>query len=353
MSSASNHLARADLLLKRRLLPEALACFHRAERTGANPDCCSAGRWMTFALQGDLAAAWQECDAMHRRDAPDPNRFWLGEDLCGKRVILRCLHGLGDTVQFLRYAPLLRSRCAQLIVECPPPMVDLVRCLHGIDEVISWGENAPATPPAWDVQIEVMELPYLFRTTLADLPIATDYLSLPQTELSRAVCALGDYSQPRVGVVWSSGEWNLERSFPFKLLTPLLSRTDCQFWNLQGGHVRVQWHNLPHAPHLRDTASLDDTGVIPLAAVIAQLDLVITVDTLAAHLAGALNVPCWLLLQYAADWRWLVCRNDSPWYPSLRLFRQLTPGDWQGVATQLHRSLQAWMMEPSKWRYLP
>lgn len=350
MSDTFTNLARAEILLEQRLLSEALDCFDRAEQQGASPDRCSAGRWMVFALQGNLAAAWRESDNIRRRGAPDPNRFWQGENLYGKRVILRCLHGFGDAVQFLRYAPLLRARCARLIVECAPRAVELVRCLSGIDEVISWGEDAAAAPPAWDLQIELMELPYFFRSTLSDLPIATSYLHLPGTELHRATHALGPSSVPRIGVVWSSGEWNPSRNLPFDLLAQLLSRRDCQFWNLQGGPARARWQTLPSGSHLRDTAMLADTGLLPLAAIIAHLDLVITVDTLAAHLAGALNTPCWLLLQYAADWRWMVHRSDSPWYPSLRLFRQSSPGDWHSLIRQLDCALHAWIAERSPRR---
>lgn len=343
MSMGPIHLARAEVLLEQRLLSEALACFDHAEQRGADPDRCAAGRWMIFALRGDFNAAWRESDAIYDRGLPDANRFWQGEDLDGKRIILRCLHGLGDAVQFLRYAPLLRAHCAQLIVECSPRAIDLVRCLSGVDEAICWGDNAPAVQPAWDVQIEVMELPYIFRSTLEDLPLADTYICLSENELSQATFVLGSASLPRVGIVWSSGEWNPTRNVPFQLLAPILSRRDCEFWNLQGGPARTCWEALSSSPHRRDTVLLADAGVVPLAAVIAHLNLVITVDTLAAHLAGALGIPCWLLLQYAADWRWMVHRDRSPWYPSLRLLRQATPGDWSGLVASVNRYLDCWV----------
>jgi ADP-heptose:LPS heptosyltransferase len=147
---------------------------------------------------------------------------------------------------------------------------------------------------------------------------------------------------PNIGVVWSSGEWNPSRSIPFEHLAPILSRNDCQYWNLQGGPLRNQWRSLSH-PGLCDSPLLADSGLVPLAAVIAQLDLVITVDTLSAHLAGALNIPCFLLLQHRADWRWMVDRNDSPWYRSLRLLRQSIPGDWPGLIRNLDCALGEWI----------
>lgn len=342
----SEALANAESLLEQRLLSESLICFDQAERQGADPDRCAGGRWMTSALQGNLTAAWVESDAIRRRNAPDPNRLWQDEDPSGKRVILRCLHGFGDSVQLLRLAPRLRSLCSRLVVECAPRAVDLLRCLPGIDEVISWDEVAPASPTFWDVQLELMELPYVLRISLADLPISTGYLRLPPSELHRASRAIGSCNDsravPNIGIVWSSGDWNPSRSIPFELLAPILSRNDCQCWNLQGGPIRNQWHSLD-SPSLHDTPLLADSGLVPLAAVIARLDLVITVDTLAAHLAGALNIPCLLLLQYAADWRWMVHRNDSPWYPSLRLLRQAVSGDWSDVVRNLDCALNEWL----------
>ncbi|MEG9438935.1 hypothetical protein JAO29_22595 [Edaphobacter sp. HDX4] len=345
MNNDSSLLHRAEALLEQRLLPEALECFHRAEAAGADAARCCGGRWIASALQGDLDAAWHESDAIRSHGGPDPHRFWQGEDISGKRVIVRCLHGFGDTVQFLRYAPLLRSRCENIVVECAPQAVELIRCISGVDEVISWGADAPPIPPTWDVQIEVMELPYLFRSSLSELPIATNYLRLSWADLFRAHNALGPSSLPRVGIVWSSGEWNPSRNLPFEFLPRLLSRKDCQFWNLQGGRSRTRWQTLGSSPHLKDSPLLSDAGLVPLASVVAQLDLVITVDTLAAHLAGALNVPCWLLLQHAADWRWMIDRDDSPWYPSLRLFRQPVAGDWQGVVDRVSQELQTWVAE--------
>jgi hypothetical protein len=338
----SEALALAESLLEQRRLTESLACFHRAEKWGADPDRCAGGRWMIFAMQGNLPAAWRESDAIRRRNAPDRNRFWAGEDPAGRRVIVRCLHGFGDSVQFLRLVPRLRSLCSHLIVECAPRAVDLLRCLPGIDEVIPWGETAPDPPPAWQVQLELMELPYLLRISLDDLPTSTDFLRLPPHELNRASHAIGSFhglrAFPNIGIVWSSGDWDPSRSIPFELLAPILSRNDCRYWNLQGGPLRNLWRTLGHSG-LCDTPLLADCGLVPLASVIAQLDLVITVDTLSAHLAGALNIPCFLLLQHRADWRWMVDRDDSPWYPSLRLFRQSVPGDWPGLIRNLDCAL--------------
>lgn len=340
MNPVTPWLLHAEQLLDERHLPAALACFNLAERKGADPDRCAAGRWMVSMLEGKFEEAWRESDAIRRRGAPDPHRFWNGESLRGRRVMVRCLHGFGDAVQCLRYMPRLQSIASSIVLEVPPRMVSLARSIRGIDEIVSWGEAAPSHLPQWDVQVEVTELPYIFRTRQRDLPIATSYLRLPQQDLRRATAALRNPATIHAGIAWSSGEWNLSRSIPLQELRPLFADQDVTFWNLQGGEVRKQWHDLSPSPNLRDAPELcADAGLVPLAAFIAQLDLVITVDTLAAHLGGALGRPTWLLLQHSADWRWMHARNDSPWYPSLRIFRQPEPGDWRSVVTQVRQAL--------------
>ena len=266
-----------------------------------------------------------------------------GEDITGRRVIVRCLHGFGDTVQFLRYAPLLNRRAAKVIWEMSPAMVDIARCFHGVDHVLAWGAECVAGRD-WDVQIEVMELPYLFRTTVADLPIATRYVRLPDTIIRQITKEIGPGECPRIGLVWGAGTWNESRSIPFHWLRPLFKVEDCEFWNLQGGPRRAEAEG---TTSLRDTVACND-GILCLAGVISQLDLVLTVDTLAAHLAGALGVPAWLMLQHAGDWRWLASRPESPWYPSLRIFRQPSPGAWDDVVRAVAERLQIWLQQERK-----
>lgn len=351
MRSTSNILSHAERLLEERRLPEAVSLFHCAEAANCDPDRCAAGRWMASMLAGDFEAGWRECDSIRQRAMPDPNRFWQGEDLTGKRIIIRCLHGFGDAVQLLRYVSLVKAVATYVIVECAPPMVELVHCIHGIDEVITWGPGAPVSTPVWDVQLELMELPYIFRSTLASLPPITDYLQVPAAQHSYGQRVLGTDSRIRVGVVWTSGEWNPTRSLPLDSLLSVLDRSECQFWNLQGGATRKQWQGLVRPANLRDHPALDHGGVLRLAGIAAQLDLIISVDTLAAHLAGSLHIPCFLMLPYAADWRWMVDREDSPWYPSLRLFRQPKPGDWAGVVRQIDRLLDEWLRRNTKGRF--
>ena len=290
---------------------------------------------------GDFRTAWQLSDAIRARGLPDPHRFWHGEPLARARVVVRCLHGFGDAVQMLRFAPMLQSLAASVVYEVPPALYELAPCFAGIrpgvDQVITWGDHAPARPPAFDVQVEVMELPYVFRTEAPDLPLATGYLKLPPPLLARTAARMGTSTAPRIGLVWAAGEWNPSRSLPVGHLAPLLATPGVEFWNLQGGPARTQLTHIPN--RIPDQTQITGPGILNLAATIAHLDLVITVDTLAAHLAGALGIPTCVLLQHTADWRWQTTRTDSPWYPTLRLFRQPTPNDWPSVIHQIRQTL--------------
>lgn len=326
---------RAEEALAAEQLDEAVRLFDRAEPDVADPDRCAGGRWMAQMLGGHFEAAWRESDAIRRRGAPDPHRFWQGEDFRGKRLMLRSLHGFGDAVQMFRFLPRLQAAVQELIVEVPPRLVALAPFFDGMGTVITWGEQAPAVCPAWDVQMEVMELPYALRVEAGALAPCSGYLQLPQQERERVRVALGPREASRVGVVWCAGEWNPSRSIPFAEFRALLRVPGVAFWSLQGGAERSLWTGA-------NDASCCGEGILALAAAIAEMDLVITVDTLAAHLAGALGVPCWLLLQERADWRWMVRREDSPWYPSLRLRRQTAGEGWKGLVQRTVSDLQMW-----------
>jgi hypothetical protein len=337
-------LNTAEDLLDSRLLDLALSFFDKAEVCGADPDRCAAGRWMAAMLQGDFSAAWRESDAIQLRGTPDERRVWQGEDLAGKRVIVRCLHGFGDIVQFVRYAAMLNQLAAAVIWEMPPDMLQIASSFRAVDHVITWGGEYGRD---WDVQVEVTELPYIFRTTVANLPIATRYIPLPREIIRRIGREIGSSGVPRIGVVWTAGAWNPSRSIPFSALKPIFEVPGCEFWNLQGGPSRYLDTEAEGGVSLRDSPACDN-GILCLAGVISQLDLVVTVDTLAAHLAGALGVPVWLMLQYAADWRWMAQRDDSPWYPSMRIFRQPRPGAWKDVVDSVAKRLEIWLLKEQR-----
>ncbi len=236
--------------------------------------------------------------------------------------MLRCLHGLGDTVQFIRYAPWVRREAQSLVVEAHPEITRLLRRVQGIDEVITWGAAAPAIQPEWDAQIEVTELPRIFGTTVETIPADVPYLSVPRSS-TRAPSA-----RKKVGVVWSSSQWNPARSVPAQLLASALRDLPWEVVSLQHGPERERFPVLHR----------NEGDVLDTANDMLGLDLVISVDTMTAHLAGALAVPVWVLLPFEADWRWMLHRSDSPWYPTMRLFRQGSPGDWPGVLEEVRRA---------------
>ncbi len=303
------------------------------EAEDADENRGSGDRWRAAMLRGDFEAAWRESDCLRAGGSDDPHRFWNGESLVDRRVIVRCLHGFGDAVQMLRYAPLLKAAASRVIWEVAPRFVEVASCFKGVDEVVTWGEMAPAVTPAWDVQLEVMELPYIFRTQVSSLPIAERYCTVPANEQEKATVCLRD-AGPNVGIVWAAGEWNRERSVPFHVLRSLLETPGVTFWNLQGGAARSEASGFPDA-----TEACGD-GLLALAAMVAKLDLMVTVDTLAAHLAAAIGRPVWVMLQKEADWRWMAEGRLTPWYPTMRLFRQERSGDWAGVVSQVALALR-------------
>lgn len=336
MSEAMLH--EAEKLLHCREMSAAIKAFDQAQPT-ADANRCAGGRWLAHMLRGDFKAAWQESDAIRASGVADPHRFWNGEELEGKRVILRCLHGLGDAVQFFRYVPLLRKRTASLVIEVPPNLIELAPYFRGVDKVITWGDGAPDPPPLWDVQIEVNELPYIFRTVLEELPIAERYLELPRHLQNAVRLRPSDQASLKVGLVWASGGWNPSRSIPLEVLEPLFDVAGCEFWNLQGGRAREGWLCLPASEKLHEAEECRES-LPALAALVQQLDLIITTDTLVAHLGGSMGRPVCVMLERAADWRWMHGRSDSPWYPTLQLYRQQRDGDWPCVVRRVAETVQ-------------
>ena len=320
---------RAELCLRERKVELALRWYGRAERAGYASDLCSGARWMCHMLRGDFSAAWAESRQIEARGGHDPNRFWSGTPLRGKRVMVRCLHGLGDTLQYIRYVPLLRRESPFVAVEAQPALRELLSVADIADCVMTWGE---AEPP-YDEQIEVIELPRIFETTLATVPASVPYLSIPEGSFpARADGAL------RVGIVWSSSRYNPARSVPMQLFRRLLeSLPDIAFFSFQAD---------PERADLRDCAApVEDAyepsgSILKAAQRLKNMDLLLTVDTMMAHLAGALAIPVWTMLPFEADWRWMLEGSETPWYPTMRLFRQPSPDDWNSVLRQVAAALK-------------
>jgi len=281
--------------------------------------------------RGEFDAAWEISDAVLRARAGAPcwhlprhwQYVWSGAPLHGRRVLVRCYHGLGDTIQFIRYAPLLRAVAAEVIVWAQPALVPLVRGVRGVDRVLPLHDGTPAVE--YDADVEIMELPHVFRTTVRTIPAEVPYLDVAPAPRPRD-------GQLAVGLVWQAGDWDGRRSIPLSRLAPLAA--------VPG----VGWHVLQRGPALENWR--DGFGVVSgsddvceVAGVMRSLDLVISVDSMPAHLAGALGRPTWTLLHHDADWRWMEGRDSTPWYPTMRLFRQPRAGEWEPVIERVAAEL--------------
>jgi hypothetical protein len=322
----------AETEIAGRLFTRAVRKLHEAEALGYDATECRARRWRCWMLLGDYESAWRESDLI-RASGRNPDALWDGRPLDGKRILIRCLHGYGDAIQFIRYAGLLKNSGSEVIAETHPEMTGVLASVPSVDRVRTWAGD-PVRPNEWDQQIEVMELPYAFRTIVGTIPAAIPYIQIPSRGRRESRGRLGAASGcPRVGLVWASSDWDPARSVPARVLVPLL---DCgvKFYSLQHGPERGYLNRLAGNGRIFDAAKLS-SGIADTAADIANMDLVITVDTMVAHLAGAIGTPAWLLLPFHADWRWMIDREDSPWYPAMRIFRQPSPGNWLDIIDRI------------------
>jgi tetratricopeptide (TPR) repeat protein len=298
---------------------------------------------LALLLNGDFAAGWPLFEArwealgprVARRHSDQP--LWLGESsLAGRTILLHHEQGLGDTVQMLRYVSPLTDLGARVVVEVPQTLAAIAATTAGSPQIVV--EDTPV--PDFDFQCPFMSLPLALRTTLESIPGQVPYLHAPASVQAAWRARLGAKRCRRVGLAWSgaAGHRNdRQRSLPAPLLAPLLD-LDIEFHSLQKEYRAGGVHLPGPCAKVSDwAAQLDDLA--ETAGLIAQLDLVITVDTAVAHLAGALGKPVWLLLPFAPDYRWLLDRTDSPWYPTMRLFRQHSAGDWEGVISRVVAAL--------------
>ena len=268
-----------------------------------------------------------------RRIVPGP--AWLGdEDLTGRTILVHAEQGHGDTVHFLRYLPLLQARAAKVILEVQPALKPL---LAGIPNVHAFGEDRPP----YDLQCSLMSLPRAFRTTPDTIPATIPYLTVPPASLSKWRDTLGPPNRRRrIAIAWTgaSSVWN--RSIPLPLLEPLFARADCEFHIVQTTMEPDDRATLERLPHLIDhSAGLADFA--DTAAIVASMDMVISVDTVLAHLGGALGKPTWTMLPFGAEYRWLTAGSTSAWYPGMRLFRQPELFGWKQVVAAIDAALSA------------
>ncbi len=333
-----------NTLLQQGHFSEAILTYHRCLKI--NPQEAQAHTGLAFALlslgfleQGFAEYEWR-WQTPEFTAYPVPYPAWDGTPLPQQRLLIRAEQGFGDAIQMIRYLPWVYQQGAKVILECREPLKRLFLTVPEIEEVVIPGESLPvcrAGTPQEYPQVSLMSLPYLSRTTLSTIPPPRPF-SLPP--LPESLTLSPTTGCLKVGLAWSGHREhpnNHLRSCPLSEILPLLKAGDVAFYLLQKEVSE------------RDSLLLPSTGIHPLppqcqdfldtAHIITQLDLIITVDTAIAHLSATLGKPTWLLLHFFPDWRWMVVRLDSPWYPTIRLFRQNQPGDWSTVIRQVQQKL--------------
>lgn len=263
---------------------------------------------------------------------------WIGQDLTGRRLFLHAEQGLGDTLQFVRYAILLADRGIEIILAVQPALRQLLLHLHPSIQVVVYGQESL---PAFDFYCPLLSLPRIFQTDLLNIPSQVPYIRPRPEDLSYWEARI-DSPNLRVGIVWAGNPLHQRDRIRSVAPAQFGSVTDVggiSFYSLQKGPAVAHLDQMPSIDPIVDLDS-ELRDFTDTAAAIAQLDLVITVDTSVAHLAGALGKPVWILLSHASDWRWLKQRADSPWYPTARLFRQSVLGEWNEVLAQVRHSLE-------------
>jgi len=303
---------------------------------------------MTLLQAGEFLPGWEESEWRWQTpkftpfDCPHPK--WQGEEISDKTLLVHTEQGAGDAIQFIRYLPLVAQKCRRLLLCCTQDLKPLLETVEGIDDIYLPGD-IPTT--AFDTYIPLMSLPYVFQTTLDTIPANIPYLGNGLVEQG---FSLPDPKPnlPKIGIVWAGSPTHQNdhnRSCCLEDFLPLLELDNFYFYSLQKGEQAKALQRLPKDVQVIDL-SPDINNYADTARAIQALDLIIGVDTSVIHLAGALGKPVWTLLCYNSDWRWLLDRNDSPWYPTMHLFRQTKPDDWESVIEEVTKALKEEGLNP-------
>jgi tetratricopeptide (TPR) repeat protein len=350
-ADAMTHYNRALLMQDCSRWDEALSSYDQA--ISIDPEYADAqyNRSLALLFRGDFENGWRGYEwrwkNARRLSIGEPRNFtqplWLGEEsIAGKRLLLYSEGGLGDTLQFCRYAASGAALGATVLLEVQTPLVGLLSNLEGVSQLIAAGSNLPP----FDYQCPLMSLPLAFKTTLDSVPAASKYLHGDKAKVAHWRTQLGERSRPRIGLAWSGNPNNWidhRRSIPLADWVPHLP-SEFQYFCLQTQIREADRAVLDSNPFIvsSNDESLDFAAT---AALCECMDVVISVDTSLAHLSGALGQRTWLLLPFNPDWRWMLDRDDTPWYPSMKLYRQEAAGDWTGVfhrvAADLHQAFQS------------
>jgi Flp pilus assembly protein TadD len=335
------HVGLGKALIDSGGFSEALEVYDRALRLKSDDPELRLNRSLLLLMHGDFARGlpeyewrWKVKGLVTQRPFAQP--VWDGRDLNGKAILIHNEQGFGDTIQCLRFIPLIAARGGRIIVGCPPPLVRLLAQLPDISRIVTDGDPMPD----FDFHCPMMTLPLVFKTDLRSIPPPIILKPDPATaEAWRQKLAV-DPSPRKIGLSWAGNPSHVHdqnRSMNLSQFAPLAQIRETSFYSLQFGEGAKQ--SPPPGLILRDfTSELKDFA--DTAALIANLDLVLTVDTAVAHLAGSMGKPVWVLLPFKPDWRWMLRREDSPWYPTMRLIRQTAVGDWQNVILRVRELLQ-------------
>jgi hypothetical protein len=300
------------------------------------------GEWLSLMRAARYSEAWQVSDrALALRRALDCSGWprheqfiWQGTPLRGRSVLIRCYHGLGDTIQFVRFVPHARSIAREITLWVQPPLIPLLTSMDCADRILPLHEGTPDV--SYDIDLELSELAHVLRVTAEEVGQSVPYLQVAPG--NREIRRRQSY---RVGLVWAAGAWNPRRSVPSEFLSSFASIPGVEWILMQRGPALAEWRNTFGTVPKIET-------IVDEARALKALDLLISVDTCSAHLAGALGVPVWTLLPHDADWRWMEHRSDTPWYPSMRLFRQPGAGAWEVVLAEVERELRALVSPASR-----
>jgi tetratricopeptide (TPR) repeat protein len=325
--------------------PDAARCFREVVRLKPNYAEAHLGLAFNLLLRGHFKQAWPDYEWRLRINGSSPRSFpqplWDGSPLGGRTILLHAEGGLGDTIQFIRYAKVVKQSGGTVIVECQELLLPFLASCPGIDRLVA----AKSELPAFDVHAPLLSLPLILKTSLATVPADIPYLGPDAGRHTKWQRKLDRYPGFKVGIVWQGNPRFLQdrqRSIPLVHFAPLAQIEGVCLLSLQKGPGSEQLGAVAEQFRVIDLGCrLDKKGgaFMDTAAVMKNLDLVITSDTAIAHLAGALGVPVWVALSFAPDWRWLLRREDSPWYPTMRLFRQTKSGDWDGVFARMAEAL--------------
>jgi FKBP-type peptidyl-prolyl cis-trans isomerase 2 len=333
-----------NILVAKGLFNEAIQYYERAIEL--NPDYPEA-HWniaLLNLLLGNFNEGWKGYqwrwklkDVVVKRNFSQP--LWDGSDIKGRNILLHAEQGFGDTIQFIRYVPLVAQRGAKVILECQKELISLLKSVEGIHQVISYGESLPD----FDTYCPLLNLPSIFNTTLENIPSEIPYITADASLVKKWHEKVNhDTSKRKIGVAWAGEKIYKNDSFrscSLEMFSALDLSDEITWYSLKKGSPATQAEYSPKGMKLIDyTVEMYDFS--DTAALMYNLDLIITVDTAVAHLAGALGKPVWTLLPFVPDWRWMLNREDSPWYPTMRLFRQPAIGEWKPVLEKVADALK-------------